>query len=97
MNNPEKLASNGHTRWRQMCVGHHYTQMQLRKIMFKQWWSKILKSTKQKTTSQLKPLDTKRTQHMALEKLGHGLGQAQKCGRVRSLNGSEIVRWTDYS
>ena len=29
---------------------------------------------------------------MALEKLGHGLGQAQKCGRVKPLNGSEIVQ-----
>ena len=36
---------------------------------FKQWWSKILQiSTKQTTTSHLKPLNTKKTpRHMAFE------------------------------
>jgi hypothetical protein len=40
-------------------------------------------STKQTTTSHVKPLNTKKIMTYDIGNPGHGLGQSQKCGRIK--------------
>jgi hypothetical protein len=50
------------------------------------WWSTITPiSIKQTTTSHLKALNIKKTKTYGFKNPGHGLGQAQKCDRVKPV------------
>ena len=44
----------------------------------------------QSTTSYLKPMNTKKTMTYGTENPGPGLGQAQKCGRVKQDKQSHV-------
>ena len=57
------------------------------KRKFKQWWSIIpTLSIKWTITSHLKSLNIKKTMTYDVRNPGSGLGQAQKCGRVKLVN-----------
>ena len=56
------------------------------KRKFKQWWSTISPiSTKQTTTSHLKPLNTKKIMTYGIGNPGPVLGQAGTCGSVKPV------------
>jgi hypothetical protein len=58
------------------------------KRKFKQWWLTIPTiSTKWTITSHLNSLNTKKTMAYDVVNPGPGLGQAQKGGEVKSING----------
>jgi len=59
------------------------------KRKFKQWWATILPlSTKRTNTSDLNSMNTKiKTMTYDIGNPGHGLVQAQKCGRIKPVNG----------
>ena len=66
------------------------------KRKFKQWWLTIPTiSTKWRITSHLNSLNTKKTMTDDVVNPGPGLGQAQKGGGVKSVNGHpQLLIWT---